>query len=123
MNKVNKEKCVFLGKTLQSTGYVKWDPIGGEPNNYGGNEDCGSMTKQGTLNDIGCEYPTVFFCEIASIYPRTNLGKVTTDGNGNDNDEDNGLNHVEDNTPESTTPKEENADINQRSLRNNTIIN
>lgn len=50
------------GDELKSTGYTKWSP--GEPNNLGGNEHCGSMHLVGGLNDIPCDEPTVFICEI-----------------------------------------------------------
>lgn len=58
----------FLGSTLQSTGYTNWVP--GQPDNYGGNENCGSMHISGGLNDYSCSIPALFFCEIESnVFP------------------------------------------------------
>lgn len=76
---------------MQSTGYVNWGT--NEPNNLG-NEDCGSMHVTGTLNDINCNTPLVFFCEIGSVFGKTTKGP--SGDNGNVSDEDNGLNHTDD---------------------------
>ena len=35
----------------------------GQPDNFG-NEDCGTVTKEGTLNDYPCTARTSFICEI-----------------------------------------------------------
>ncbi|KAG8231577.1 hypothetical protein J437_LFUL011573 [Ladona fulva] len=54
----------IFGDPLYKTGYSKWSS--GEPNQYGGNEDCGSIHRNGGLNDIPCEVSAVkipFFCE------------------------------------------------------------
>lgn len=56
--------CVFKGEELQSNGYTRWSS--GEPNNEDGNENCGSMYMSGGLNDLNCDIPLVFFCEINS---------------------------------------------------------
>ncbi|KAJ0176065.1 hypothetical protein K1T71_008239 [Dendrolimus kikuchii] len=35
-----------------------------EPNNLGGKENCGNLSKDGGLNDGTCDYPLPFICEI-----------------------------------------------------------
>ena len=52
----------MLDEKLNDIGYVNWAP--GEPNNEGNvGERCGSMKKQGGLNDLLCSRLAQFFCE------------------------------------------------------------
>nr|CAD7401457.1 unnamed protein product [Timema poppensis] len=52
-----------LGDSLLSTGFVPWGT--NEPNNLGGSpgEDCGSLLRDGKLNDINCDTKLAYFCE------------------------------------------------------------
>nr|CAD7259886.1 unnamed protein product [Timema shepardi] len=52
-----------LGDSLLSTGFVPWGT--NEPNNVGGSpgEDCGSLLRDGKLNDINCDTKLAYFCE------------------------------------------------------------
>lgn len=51
------------GKSLKEAGYEKW--ARGEPNNGKGSiEDCGSMFKDGRLNDMPCWKKCGFVCEL-----------------------------------------------------------
>ncbi|XP_044739230.1 hemolymph lipopolysaccharide-binding protein-like [Chrysoperla carnea] len=52
------------GKSLENSGYVYWAP--GQPNNYGGNEQCGSLWRKGGLTDFPCATSSPFICEISS---------------------------------------------------------
>lgn len=49
------------GQTLAKAGFTRW--AGGQPDNAGGNENCGSLHKSGGLNDINCATPFGFICE------------------------------------------------------------
>lgn len=49
------------GEPLEIVGFSDWH--GGGPNNDG-NEDCGSIYRNGKLNDIGCEKSVGFVCEL-----------------------------------------------------------
>ncbi|KAG8236593.1 hypothetical protein J437_LFUL016945 [Ladona fulva] len=53
----------IFGDPLSKTGYERWDE--GEPNQYNGNEDCGTMHRSGGFNDSPCEidFNMPFFCE------------------------------------------------------------
>lgn len=55
---VEGEFLTIQGKPLESTGFTLWDSS--EPS---GNEDCGSISRNGGLNDIYCSYRLAFFCE------------------------------------------------------------
>jgi Lectin C-type domain len=44
-----------------SSSYTQWAP--GEPNSYGGNEDCTEMLMDGTWNDLDCSDHRGFVCE------------------------------------------------------------
>ncbi|XP_028170800.1 CD209 antigen-like protein E isoform X3 [Ostrinia furnacalis] len=46
---------------LISDVYSNWAP--GEPNDSSGNEDCVSMNKDQTLNDLSCEHKSPFVCK------------------------------------------------------------
>jgi len=48
-------------KPLSSTGFTQW--AGGQPDDAGGNEDCGSVHRSGTLNDLICSKKHAFICE------------------------------------------------------------
>lgn len=76
LNEIVLGECVFLGDDLQSIGYANWGL--NEPNNLGGNEHCGSMHFTGTLNDLDCDVPAVFICEINSNNWKSGL---TSSGN------------------------------------------
>ncbi|XP_046733807.1 hemolymph lipopolysaccharide-binding protein-like [Diprion similis] len=49
------------GQTLAKAGFTQW--AGGQPDNAGGNENCGSLHKSGGLNDIDCGTSFGFICE------------------------------------------------------------
>ncbi|KAI8487892.1 hypothetical protein Bbelb_343400 [Branchiostoma belcheri] len=52
------------GETLSSTGYTNWGP--GEPNDFGGGEDCGEM--RGALwNDAPCQNARSFICQLSTV--------------------------------------------------------
>ncbi|GBP56423.1 Hemolymph lipopolysaccharide-binding protein [Eumeta japonica] len=55
------EYLTIQGETLEQANYNEWQ--GGQPNDAGGNEDCGSISRDGKLNDINCETVTLFICE------------------------------------------------------------
>lgn len=50
------------GKPLSSTGFARWASLQ-QPDNAGGNENCGSIHRNGGLNDIPCPWKLPFFCE------------------------------------------------------------
>lgn len=58
---VEGEFLTIQGKPLESTGFTRWDYP--EPNNIGGNENCGSLSRHGSMNDIHCSWKLAFFCE------------------------------------------------------------
>ncbi|XP_048510266.1 uncharacterized protein LOC105690000 [Athalia rosae] len=61
----NTEGDNFLtihGEPLENTGYFRWQPT--EPNNLYGDEKCGSIGRDGLLNDISCEKKFGFVCEL-----------------------------------------------------------
>ncbi|KAL0840834.1 hypothetical protein ABMA28_014641 [Loxostege sticticalis] len=66
----NREWITVQGQSLEEAGYSKWHK--GEPNNDGGVENCGSMYENvkdlddGVLNDVPCDGPRHFICEIES---------------------------------------------------------
>nr|CAD7432915.1 unnamed protein product [Timema monikensis] len=56
-----------LGTPLSSTGFTRWSGTG-QPDNAGGGpgkpgEDCGTIHRNGGLNDITCHLKLAFFCE------------------------------------------------------------
>nr|XP_046468153.1 uncharacterized protein LOC124212307 [Neodiprion pinetum] len=52
------------GKSLATVGFYEWG--NGEPNNTN-NEDCGSVYKNGRLNDIRCTQSAAFVCESPDV--------------------------------------------------------
>ncbi|XP_077295203.1 macrophage mannose receptor 1-like [Arctopsyche grandis] len=59
------------GHYLSDTGYDKWAP--NQPDNRNNVEHCGSMYRNGLLNDIGCNVKAMFVCEKQITYPNKNL--------------------------------------------------
>ncbi|XP_069694779.1 hemolymph lipopolysaccharide-binding protein-like [Periplaneta americana] len=60
---VEGEYITIFGKPLGSTGFIRWSSDR-QPDNAGGNEDCGSMHRNGGLNDITCSSKLYFICEL-----------------------------------------------------------
>ncbi|XP_043492817.1 hemolymph lipopolysaccharide-binding protein-like [Polistes fuscatus] len=53
------------GDSLAKSGYNAWtDKWGGQPDNGGGIQNCGAMLDDGKLDDVACNVPFAFFCEI-----------------------------------------------------------
>ncbi|GLG94141.1 Putative LPSBP6 [Gryllus bimaculatus] len=50
------------GIALNETGYVKWSP--GEPNNHR-DEDCVTLRRNAMFNDVSCNHPLQFICELS----------------------------------------------------------
>lgn len=50
------------GQSLAKAGFTKF--AGGQPDNHHGNENCGSVYKNGGLNDIDCTNNLGFICEL-----------------------------------------------------------
>ncbi|XP_026318377.1 C-type mannose receptor 2-like [Hyposmocoma kahamanoa] len=71
--KLNKSWGTIHGQSLEEAGYAIWAP--NEPNNsphpenpghrdpYGNNESCGTMQRDGLLNDAWCDITFAFICE------------------------------------------------------------
>ncbi|XP_076279064.1 uncharacterized protein LOC143208479 [Lasioglossum baleicum] len=58
----------ILGDTLAKTGFTEWsDKWGGQPDNGGGQQNCGTFLKEGTLDDVQCEAHFPFFCELPLV--------------------------------------------------------
>ncbi|KAK7788513.1 hypothetical protein R5R35_002179 [Gryllus longicercus] len=52
----------IFGDTLEDAGFKEWHTE--QPNNYGGNQNCGAFTKdEGKLNDWECADTQPYFCE------------------------------------------------------------
>lgn len=50
---------------LESTGYSKWNlKNGNQPDNQSNKQHCGSLAKDGGMNDDDCNLIQYFFCEI-----------------------------------------------------------
>ena len=56
------EYVTIFNQRLPQAGYDMFPA--GEPNNLGGAENCGSITKTGLLNDISCTKKYAFVCEL-----------------------------------------------------------
>ncbi|KAK2587942.1 hypothetical protein KPH14_004029 [Odynerus spinipes] len=53
------------GDSLAKTGYSEWtDMWGGQPDNGGGIQNCGTLVEDGKLDDVSCQAIYAFFCEI-----------------------------------------------------------
>ncbi|KAG8036840.1 hypothetical protein G9C98_004162, partial [Cotesia typhae] len=62
------EWVTILGESLHKNGYTKWsDRWGGQPDNGGGVQNCGSLLKEGGMDDVSCNAQFAFFCEIPGI--------------------------------------------------------
>lgn len=60
------EFATVLDYQLENSGYTVWSI--GQPDNGGGKgQDCGSMYRDGTFDDIDCKKPYGFVCEIPEI--------------------------------------------------------
>lgn len=56
------------GDSLAKSGYNAWtDRWGGQPDNGGGIQNCGAMLDDGKLDDVACNVPFAFFCEIPDV--------------------------------------------------------
>ncbi|KAJ8674781.1 hypothetical protein QAD02_010567 [Eretmocerus hayati] len=65
------EWVTILGDSLFKTGYTIWsEKWGGQPDNGGTNADqhCGVFLKEGGLDDVNCDVPFAFFCELPMTY-------------------------------------------------------
>lgn len=58
---------MFSGQTLKEAGFDKFFP--GEPNNSTVGEYCGSVFRNGFLNDLWCNERFAFICEKQINYP------------------------------------------------------
>ncbi|XP_046395333.1 hemolymph lipopolysaccharide-binding protein-like [Ischnura elegans] len=56
------EFYTIFGEPLQSTGFTRWSHPG-QPDDAGKNEDCGTVHRNGGLNDYPCNGQAPFFCE------------------------------------------------------------
>lgn len=62
------EWVTIQGDSLFKTGYTEWsDKWGGQPDNGGGKQHCGVLLKEGGLDDVSCDVPFAYFCEIPNI--------------------------------------------------------
>ncbi|XP_014209586.1 hemolymph lipopolysaccharide-binding protein-like [Copidosoma floridanum] len=63
------EWLTVFGQSIYITGYSNWSPIffGGQPDNYLGNQNCGSLIKSGGMDDVNCREKFAFFCEAPLI--------------------------------------------------------
>ncbi|XP_046829427.1 hemolymph lipopolysaccharide-binding protein-like [Vespa crabro] len=56
------------GDSLAKSGYNAWtDRWGGQPDNRNGVQNCGALLEDGKLDDVACNLPLAFFCEIPDI--------------------------------------------------------
>ncbi|XP_071558487.1 hemolymph lipopolysaccharide-binding protein-like [Temnothorax nylanderi] len=59
------EWVTVLGDSLAKTGYTRWsDKWGGQPDNGGGKQHCGALMKEGGMDDVACDVPFPFLCEL-----------------------------------------------------------
>ena len=61
-----KNAFPFSGQVLEEAGYGRFSP--GEPNNAGGGQYCGSIYRNGLIDDMFCYEPAVFICEKSPEY-------------------------------------------------------
>ena len=50
-----------MGKPFSQTDYTDWPR--GQPNNAGGNEDCGEIRHDGRFNDLPCSTAIGYVCK------------------------------------------------------------
>ncbi|KAJ4446845.1 hypothetical protein ANN_13543 [Periplaneta americana] len=62
-NLVEGEFVTVFGTPVASTGFTRWTNAA-QPDNAGGHENCGSVHRDGSLNDITCSWKLTFFCEM-----------------------------------------------------------
>jgi len=63
------EWVTLLGDSLARTGYTRWsDKWGGQPDNGGGKQHCGVLMKEGGMDDVACDVPFPFFCELPLMH-------------------------------------------------------
>lgn len=63
------EWVTLLGDSLARTGYTRWsDKWGGQPDNGGGKQHCGALMKEGGMDDVACDVPFPFFCELPLMH-------------------------------------------------------
>ncbi|CAH0719678.1 unnamed protein product, partial [Brenthis ino] len=82
----NREWYTIHGERLQDSGYSSWNR--GEPNNADNNEYCGSIHRNGLLNDEPCLKKNVFICEKdVKFVPKENTTEnlYTTDSESREN--------------------------------------
>ena len=54
---------VWIDGTSLAATVNAWRSASGEPNNWGGNEDCVELHDDGKWNDNWCERPFAFICQ------------------------------------------------------------
>ncbi|XP_072753637.1 hemolymph lipopolysaccharide-binding protein-like [Anoplolepis gracilipes] len=53
------------GEALENTGYTRWTTKWpNEPDNFNGNQNCAALITEGGMDDVQCNVPLSFFCEI-----------------------------------------------------------
>lgn len=54
--------------SLAKSGYDTWtERWGGQPDNGGGMQNCGTLLDDGKLDDVNCNVSFAFFCEIPEV--------------------------------------------------------
>ncbi|XP_011305761.1 hemolymph lipopolysaccharide-binding protein [Fopius arisanus] len=62
------EWVTVLGDSLYKHGYSRWSHLwGGQPDNGGGVQHCGTILRMGGMDDVNCNLQFPFFCEIPNI--------------------------------------------------------
>ena len=55
----------LTGESIDTTGYNTWNAMWpNQPDNFGGNQNCGSLLKQGGMDDTNCNINLPYFCKI-----------------------------------------------------------
>lgn len=53
------------GESLGVAGFDRWTTLWpNEPDNYGGNQNCGVLERQGGMDDLDCASREGYFCEL-----------------------------------------------------------
>lgn len=55
------------GEPISSVGYERWwvtDRFPNQPDNYGGNQNCATLVRDGGMDDVDCFSPNAYVCEI-----------------------------------------------------------